>query len=86
MSPGRFSFLVLPFLASIVTAQALPADMEKLRFEVASVKPNKTGDPNSSLRLQPGGRIVAINVAVRLLIRNSVQRAGVPYCRRTRLD
>ena len=70
MSPVRCSFLVFPFLASIVMAQAPAADMEKLRFEVASVKPNKSADENSSLRLQPGGRIVATNVAVRLLIRN----------------
>ncbi len=70
MSPVRFSFLFFPFLVSIVMAQAPAVDMEKLRFEVASVKPNKSADQNSSLRLQPGGRIVATNVAVRLLIRN----------------
>lgn len=66
----RFSFLVLPCLVFTALAQGLPSDIDKLQFEVASVKPNKTGDPNSALRLQPGGRIVATNVALRLLIRN----------------
>ena len=56
---------------SALSAQSTASpDIEKLQFEVASVKPNKTGDPNSALRLQPGGRIVATNVALRLLIRN----------------
>jgi uncharacterized protein (TIGR03435 family) len=55
------------------TAQNSPvptADISKLEFEVASVKPNKSGDDNSRLGLQPGGRITATNVALRLLIRN----------------
>ena len=64
----RFTLFVLPFIVSVLSAQS--PDIDKLQFEVASVKPNKTGDPNSSLGLQPGGRIVATNVALRLLIRN----------------
>ena len=70
MSSIRFSFFVFPFLVSILSAQAPSSDIDKLQFEVASVKPNKTGDPNSGLGLRPGGRIVATNVALRLLIRN----------------
>jgi len=38
-------------------------------FEVASVKPNKSGDGNVRLGLQPGGRVVTINTGVRELIR-----------------
>ena len=79
----RFSLFLFPFLVSVPSAQVPAPDIDKLQFEVASVKPNKTGDPNSALRLQPGGRIVATNVALRLLIRNlynvqAEQIAGAP--------
>jgi len=60
-----------PLFLGLASAQTpAPPDLSRLEFEVASVKPNKTGDPNSRLGLQPGGRIVATNVALRLLIRN----------------
>ena len=42
-------------------------------FEVASVKPNKSGEPFVSLGIQPGGRFTATNVPLRLLIRNAYQ-------------
>ena len=86
----RFSLFILPFIVSVLSAQS--PDIDKLQFEVASVKPNKTGDPNSSLRLQPGGRIVATNVALRLLIRNlyNVQAdqivGGPPWIESERFD
>jgi bla regulator protein blaR1 len=38
-------------------------------FEVASVKPNKSGTTAVSFRLQPGGQLNALNVTVRDLIR-----------------
>jgi uncharacterized protein (TIGR03435 family) len=38
------------------------------RFEVASVKANRSGDPNGSLRQQPGGRVDATNMPLRALI------------------
>jgi uncharacterized protein (TIGR03435 family) len=86
----RFSFFVFPFIVSVLSAQS--PDIDTLQFEVASVKPNKTADPNSSLRLQPGGRIVATNVALRLLIRNlyNVQAdqivGGPPWIESERFD
>ena len=46
-------------------AAGLPAQM----FEVASVKPNKSGTTAVSIRLQPGGRFNALNVTVLDLIR-----------------
>jgi len=46
---------------------------ESLAFEVASVKPNKSGDNRVMLGIQPGGRFNATNVAVRMLIRNAYQ-------------
>jgi bla regulator protein blaR1 len=44
-----------------------------LTFEVASVKPNKSGEPFVRLGIQPGGRYTATNVPLRLLIRNAYQ-------------
>src|SRR4029077_10072718 len=37
-------------------------------FEVASIKPNKSGDGRFSIGLQPGGRFMATGVPVRQLI------------------
>jgi uncharacterized protein (TIGR03435 family) len=55
----------------------------KPSFEVASVKPNKSGVPAMSIETPPGGRFIATNVALALLIRNAYglqesQLAGVP--------
>lgn len=49
---------------------ALP---ENLSFEAASVKPNKSGSGQVSIGIQPGGRFNAVNVPLRLLIRNAYQ-------------
>jgi hypothetical protein len=49
-------------LAIPVWAQAPPS------FEVASVKPNKSGDFRRGLGPEPGGRFVAINVPLRDLV------------------
>jgi hypothetical protein len=38
-------------------------------FEVASVKPNKSGDGRISIQMQPGGRFTATNFPLRELIR-----------------
>src|SRR5260370_19316199 len=42
----------------------------KVEFEVASVKPNKSGDNrNRSIRTAPGGRFEVINMTLRTLVR-----------------
>jgi uncharacterized protein (TIGR03435 family) len=43
------------------------------RFEVASVKPNKSGEPFARLVVLPGGRYDAINVPLRTIIRSAYQ-------------
>ena len=43
------------------------------QFEVASIKPNKSGDGRVMLGIQPGGRFTATNVTLRMLIRNAYQ-------------
>jgi uncharacterized protein (TIGR03435 family) len=55
-----------------VGAQA-PAATERPAFEVASVKPNKTGDGRIMIMGQPDGGIVATNFPVAALIRLAYQ-------------
>jgi uncharacterized protein (TIGR03435 family) len=51
-------------------AQSLASNAESPAFEVASVKPNKAGDPGRRMLMpQPGGRLTAANVAAAELIR-----------------
>ena len=57
--------VLLATVAVMGAVAALPAQ----EFEVASVKPNKSGDTAVSFRLQPGGRLNALNVTARDLIR-----------------
>ncbi len=49
------------------SAAALP------QFEVASIKPNKSGDGRVMIGVQPGGRFTATNVPLKMLIRNAYQ-------------
>jgi uncharacterized protein (TIGR03435 family) len=45
----------------------------KPAFEVASVKPNGSGDLRARMEIQPGGRFTATNVSLRMLITNAYQ-------------
>jgi uncharacterized protein (TIGR03435 family) len=71
MSSLRLSFVVLPFAASVLTAQVVKSDGPKPQFEVATVRPNGSGEANASIRVQPGGRLTATNQTLRNLIRNA---------------
>jgi uncharacterized protein (TIGR03435 family) len=44
-----------------------------MKFEVASVKPNKSNDGRVMIGMQPGGRYTATNVPLRQLIRQAYQ-------------
>ena len=43
----------------------------RLTFEVASIKRNVSGDPNASIRVQPGGQMTVTNNSLYNLIRNA---------------
>jgi len=43
----------------------------RLTFEVASIKRNASGDPNASVRIQPGGQMTVSNNSLYNLIRNA---------------
>jgi uncharacterized protein (TIGR03435 family) len=51
--------------AVVASVAAVPAQV----FEVASVKPNKSGTTSVSMRMQPGGRLNLLNVTVMDVIR-----------------
>ena len=55
----------------LVAAQVVKSDGPKPQFEVATVRPNKSGEQNASLGVRPGGRVIGTNQTVRNLIRNA---------------
>ena len=71
--------LILPGIALLMCsgyaiAQSPPppaAAAGRLTFEVASIKRNVSGDQNSSVRGQPGGRVIVTNNSLYNLIRNA---------------
>ena len=56
-----------------LSAQSRQATSAGPAFEVASVKPNNSGDGRVLFANQPGGRFTATNVTLKLLIRNAYQ-------------
>ena len=65
--------ICLVVLTASVAAQAPQPVPESARpaFEVASIKRNVSGDQNSSITQQPGGRVVVTNNTLYNLIRNA---------------
>lgn len=63
--------LAVPLLQHVTTldAQSPASDSEKITFEAASIKPNKSSDPRQGARILPGGRIDVTNLPLRVLIR-----------------
>jgi uncharacterized protein (TIGR03435 family) len=56
-------------LAAAAISALLPAqEVGKPQFEVASIKPNHSGDMRVGIAMEPGGRFVATNVPVKMLI------------------
>ncbi len=63
--------LVAGALATVtVLAQTTPSS-ERPKFEVASVRPNTSGDNKVGIDIQPGGRATAVNVPLAMIIRNA---------------
>lgn len=66
------AWLAGSFHGSRLTAQAPPAQAAAPAFEVASIKPNNSGDGRVMMQNQPG-RFAATNVTLKMLIRNAYQ-------------
>src|SRR5580704_7910048 len=79
-------------LTVLLQTQSPPPSGGSVAFEVASVKPNKSGDQRVRIDTPPGGRFVATNVPLRNLIRfaygvQDVQLVGGPdWIRSERFD
>jgi uncharacterized protein (TIGR03435 family) len=68
----RFLLFVFPLLAvSLIANQVVKSDGPKPQFEVATVRPNNSGEQRASLGPQPGGRLNGTNQTARNLIRNA---------------
>ena len=64
---ARLTTLALVVLTAAVSGAQVPATQ---RFEVASVRANRSGQPMQAVpTLQPGGRVFAVNLPLRELIR-----------------
>jgi uncharacterized protein (TIGR03435 family) len=57
----------------VVTALGAAADAQRVEFEVASVKLHTSDDQRVMMVALPGGRFVAANIPLRLLIRTAFQ-------------
>lgn len=68
----RKALLVVPLVAALASAQATPPAGTEPAFEVASVKPNRTGAPGGSF-VMPPGRFTATNIPLKVLITNAYQ-------------
>src|SRR3954452_11107913 len=72
------SFRTTALVASLAGGAVLAAEAPQtppaapLAFEVASIKPNSSGDGRVMMQNQPG-RFIATNITLRLLIRNAYQ-------------
>lgn len=75
MTHSRISLSVLVCLAIFaigrLNAQVVKHDGPKPQFEVATVRPNKSGESGASLGPRPGGRLIGTNQTARNLIRNA---------------
>lgn len=71
MQSIRFSIVALPFVISALSAQVVKSDGPKPQFEVATVRPNTSGESGASLNIRPGGRMIGTNQMARNLIRNA---------------
>ncbi len=70
------SLLLLSFALFVYAPSKGQADEFASKFEVESVKPNRTGDANMGAAAQPGGRFIARNVPVQFLIQAAYDLKG----------
>ena len=68
MAAACAAFAIPAFVHGPIVGAQTPATPA---FEVASVKPNKSGDGRVMFGLQPGGRFNATNVTLRMLLRQA---------------
>jgi uncharacterized protein (TIGR03435 family) len=72
----RFMLSALLLSALAVGGAVVSAQIAGPAFDVASVKPNKTGDQNSRVGMSPNGRFMATNITLKQLITNAYNLRG----------
>jgi len=80
--------LIFVLLTVFTCVAAMPAAQARIAFDAASVKPNKSGDNSTSVGPRPGGRFIATNAPLALLITlayqlQAFQVQGAPEWTRT---
>ena len=55
---------------------ATPLSQWTISFEVASIRQNRSGSPNTNIRLLAGGRFEVVNATLKTLIRNAYDLLG----------
>ena len=68
---GHRTTLPIAAVALCLAWQGLTLYGQARTFEVASVKPNKSGAQGVRIQLQPGGRFIAVNATLRQLVREA---------------
>jgi len=84
--------LLCVLLATLAWVPATPAAQAPISFEAASVKPNNSGESDTSMRRAPGGRLTATNAPLALFITFAYQiqpfqlQGGPSWMRTDRFD
>ena len=72
VSPSTIGIaLVAGALATATALAQTEPSSEKPKFEVASVRPNTSGDNKVGIDIQPGGRATAVNAPLMMIIRSA---------------
>jgi uncharacterized protein (TIGR03435 family) len=85
-------WLILVLVATFTCVAAMLAAQAPVSFEAASVKPNKSGENNTSMRRAPGGRLNATNAPLALFVTFAYQiqpfrlQGGPSWMRTDRFD
>ena len=61
-------FLVAVAISATLSAQSKPPEASNLAYDVASIKPNKSGESGGSWGRRPGGRWIMVNTAISVMI------------------
>jgi uncharacterized protein (TIGR03435 family) len=69
----KFAFAAAIFLLSVAGAMLVQAQSKDLSFEVASVKPNHSGDSRYGVLIVPGGSVRALNASLQAVITTAYQ-------------
>jgi uncharacterized protein (TIGR03435 family) len=64
----------LPFLLVGIAVVSVTLVAQAPAFEVASIKPNKSGDVGSQFRIEPGGRVTWTNITLQAMVAAAYQR------------